>query len=33
MRILTQSLAEHSQSLHLNDWVLALCALKNTFPY
>ncbi|WP_296182800.1 Rap1a/Tai family immunity protein [Pseudomonas sp. UBA1879] len=32
MRIVVQSLAEHPQSLHLNESVLVTAALKNAFP-
>ncbi|MFJ3486339.1 Rap1a/Tai family immunity protein [Pseudomonas sp. NPDC090202] len=32
MRIVVQSLEEHPQSLHLNESVLVVAALKNAFP-
>lgn len=32
MRIVVQSLEEHPQSLHLNESVLVVSALKNAFP-
>ena len=32
MRVVVQSLEEHPQSLHLNESVLVVAALKNAFP-
>lgn len=32
MRIVVQSLEEHPESLHLNESVLVVAALKNAFP-
>lgn len=32
MRVVVQSLEEHPQSLHLNESVLVVSALKNAFP-